>query len=564
MSRNGPYDLLSGIYRKQLDAFRAACADPRAAQTRRLAEILASAADTDFGRRYELDRITSPDAYRERVPIHTYDDLAADIERMLAGESGVLVAPREKPTSFVRTSGTTGASKWIPITPSLAREVATAQRIWMVEMLRENPKHPDGAPLTLVSRAPTREAATPGGTPSGANTGRMRNTMPWYVRWAAIPHDDILAVEDELTRAYLVTLASVGADVGNLTTANATTVLLLIDRIEKWRERLLADLESGGVPERVLDDEGNERAAQLPPGGARRLRRRFKRRPAAAERLRSLEPGWTLADLWPRLTTVSCWRGGVAPFFLDRLRPRLGNLPVRDPGYSASEGFFGIPIDSGTAAGVLNVDGPFFEFVPAGERDTAAEPTLLAHELTEGAEYHVVVTTCGGLYRYDMGDVVRVEGRWQSTPRIAFVRKSAGVLNATGEKLTEPQVTEAMRVATEATGARVREFTLTLYLDMPPAVELLAEPVGAVDADAFSAALDEALRDANEEYASKRSSSRMGPPRVRWLAAGAFERLRQARAAAGAPETQVKVPAVTPPDAIPESLKHDMLESADG
>lgn len=559
MSGNGPYDLLSGIYRKQLDAFEEACLTPAQTQERRLSEILAAAADTAFGREYDFAKIDSIDAYRATVPINRYDELSTWIDREVDGESNVLT--REDPQSFVRTSGTTGASKWIPITPALAREVANAQLVWMVHMLKENPKHPDGVPLTLVSRAPARSQTTEGGTPYGANTGRMRNTMPWYVKLRAVPHDDILAVDDEITRTYLVVLSAVGAEVGNLTTANATSVLKLIERIETWREPLQVALETGGLPENVYDDDGNAHPLRGDPVRPRRLRKRLRKRPRAAARLAALTESWTLSDLWPRLTTVNCWLGGAQPFFVERLRPRLGELPVRDPGYSASEGFFAIPLESNTAFGPLYVQGPFFEFVPADHEVTSDADTLLATDLVQGQEYHVIVTTSGGLYRYDMGDVVRVEGKHRETPRVAFVRKSRGVLNATGEKLTGSQATRAIGVVQRELGDCIRAFTLTLHMDMPPAVVLLAEAGDGVDVtdDVLASALDDALRAANEEYDAKRKSGRMDPVQVRWVQRGAFERMLARKTARGGPETQVKLPAVLPPDAIDEELNAEIL-----
>ena len=56
---------------------------------------------------------------------------------------------------------------------------------------------------------------------------------------------------------------------------------------------------------------------------------------------------------------------------------------------------------------VLSLQSHFFEFAPATE---PTDRTCLAHELSIGKRYGVIVTTGGGLYRYRTGDIVTVEG----------------------------------------------------------------------------------------------------------------------------------------------------------
>lgn len=46
--------------------------------------------------------------------------------------------------------------------------------------------------------------------------------------------------------------------------------------------------------------------------------------------------------------------------------------------------------------------------------------TLLAEEVTVGSYYEVVITSIDGLYRYRMGDVVRVTGFYNKTPLLEF------------------------------------------------------------------------------------------------------------------------------------------------
>lgn len=118
-----------------------------------------------------------------------------------------------------------------------------------------------------------------------------------------------------------------------------------------------------------------------------------------------------------------------------------GMVPVRDMGYLASEARMSIPVSDEGAGGVLTVHLNVFEFVPAEEVDDRPdEPEswsfLGAADLEIGREHYVFVTTSGGLYRYDMNDVVEMVDTYNATPVIVFRRKGRGMTNLTGEKLS--------------------------------------------------------------------------------------------------------------------------------
>ena len=71
----------------------------------------------------------------------------------------------------------------------------------------------------------------------------------------------------------------------------------------------------------------------------------------------------------------------------------------------------------------------------------------------------------------------------------------------------------------------------------------------------FARNVDRALCANNAEYEAKRASQRLGPPVVRRVAAGSYQKLRQQRVAAGAPEAQVKIPQLSPSLRFGEQLE---------
>ena len=70
----------------------------------------------------------------------------------------------------------------------------------------------------------------------------------------------------------------------------------------------------------------------------------------------------------------------------------------------------------------------------------------------------MVLTTPGGLYRYDINDVVRVASFFNRTPLIEFVRKGRDVTNITGEKLHVNQVIDAMAQAQTVAGIAAQHY----------------------------------------------------------------------------------------------------------
>lgn len=538
---NGPHDLLAGVFRPVLDRFREAAKRPAEAQATRLREILAANADTEYGKRHGFASITDVATYRARVPRIDFDAIAPEVDRMAAGEGNVLVA--EKVERFVKTSGTTGASKRIPITKSLSREMRDAQLVWIVNMLRENRMHANGTKLVLVS--PASSETTSAGIPVGANTGRMQGALPWFARFDSAPAAPILALKNPDVRAYLTAIAAAGADAGSFTATNPSTLWLLAKRLHEWADPIANVLQEGWVPARTPD------GVEIPGGWRWVHRNLFKPRPKRAARLRAAAaaPGALFPALWPRLTTVNTWRGGAASFWLERLAPELGGLPVRDVGFAASEGYFGVPLESGTAYGVPVCNGPVMEFDPV-----AGGGTVGIEALEEGREYELFVTTCGGLHRYAMRDIVRAGPRWENVPTIAFVRKTGSFLSVTGEKVSDLQVLAAANEAARVTGFELGAAGAQLQMGEPPAYVLLAEPaVAAASGDGASraiadlaAAFDRALSAANVEYAGKRADGRLAPALARLVSPGSFEAKRRARVAAGGPDAQVKTPVLFP------------------
>jgi hypothetical protein len=514
-------------------AFDDATWRPEATQREKLLEIVRRNAGTAFGREHGFRSIRSVADFQGRVPPSSYDGVSPYVERMIHGEPDVLTA--ERPLLFATTSGTTGRAKYIPVTRSFLREYSHAIHVHSYRMLCDVPDALEGR--ILVSSSSDEEGRTPCGIPYGAISGYLARTQPAALRrFYALPYA-ICRVKDVELKYYLTLRHALASDIRVIVTPNPSSLLLLAQRMEEFAERLIRDVRDGGV-----------RGMRLPEDVPGAVLDGLAPDPARADRLAACrrERGALLPrDAWPQLRMISCWKGGTMPLYLRALPPYYGDVPVRDLGYMASEGRGATPLVNSGAAGVAAITSHFFEYVRDAERDHTNPEYLTCDRLETDGEYWVHLTTSGGLYRYDINDLVRVVDWYRETPVLQFVRKGQGISSITGEKLTESQVTAALLEVVERNGFDLTHATARVEWGNPPRYAVFCEctePWSPERGRQFLAEIDRALARHNCEYEGKRSSRRLGAPELRLVSPGSYTALRQRRVAEGAPEAQVKIP----------------------
>lgn len=522
--------------------FDGATRDPEAAQAAGLRALLRRNADTVFGREHGFGGIANPAEYARRVPIRDYEGFRPYVYRIVAREVRVLTA--EPPVMFTTTSGTTGEPKLIPVTASWAAELGALTRLWLVHLLRDHPRCLDGRTLSIVS--PAVEGVTATGIPCGAMSGVLYQRIPWLVRrHHAVPYA-VFLVRDCETRYFLTMRFALAHSVSVVGAPNPSSLIRLVETAAARSEGIVRAVHDGTLGLAVPRDESgsvraglHELAAGLrpDPGRARALAGILRRDSALSPK-----------TCWPELTLLACWLGGTAGIHARRLAEYYGgDVPLRDLGLVASEGRVTIPVEDDSPAGVLAVHAGFYEFVPEERIEDPSPPVRLAHELEDGRRYYVVLSGANGLYRYDLNDIVEVRGYHHRTPKLAFVRKGRDMVNITGEKLHVNQVQAAVRRAEERSGLDVWQFRLIPDVDAS-CYDLLVECRSGAPADsqglAFLGGFDAALGTLNVEYAAKRASKRLGPPRLCLMRPGWAERVSRAEFRGGKREVQHKWAAI--------------------
>ena len=186
-----------------------------------------------------------------------------------------------------------------------------------------------------------------------------------------------------------------------------------------------------------------------------------------------------------------------------------------------------IPLRDGTPAGMLDFYHHYFEFIPVDERESASPTVLEGHELQVGRDYFIVLTTSGGLYRYDIHDVVRCVGFEGQAPLIEFLNKGKSFSNLTGEKVSEHHVVRAVEKSFRELNLPIEVFTLAPVMERHPHYVLLIERgLHRGLAAELAARVQANLEQVNEEYAAKCVSGRLLPVEVREVAVGTWNQLR--------------------------------------
>ena len=364
--------LWAAASRRSARRFAHALHHPEATQRALLREHLRRNAGAAFANEHGLTASTSLDGFRDRVPVRGYDGHAPWIDRVRAGEPRVLTA--EPVDRLIPSSGSTAAVKLLPRTATLRRQFDAAIAPWIVDLFRRHPAAARGCAYWSITPS-TPPPAVESAVPVGYgdDAGHLGGLQRRLVR-------RVMAVPPGID----------GASAGDAIERTAAYLLTRRDLalVSVWHPSFLGLLLDAAAARVGHDD---------------------------------------FARLWPDLALVSAWGDGHAAGPLARLAARLPGVAVEPKGHLATEGVVTTPVAGRFPVALRS---HFLEF----EEDGGG--VRLAHELDDGGEYGVVLTTAGGLWRYRLGDRVRVEGRLHATPSLRLVGRTDGVVDRVGEKLS--------------------------------------------------------------------------------------------------------------------------------
>lgn len=502
-------------------------AEPEPAQTSVLLRLLRKNAHTGFGSTHGLPDVRTYAEFARRVPVHDYEMLRPYVDEQR--RTGRPALTKDAPAFYAQTSGTTGAPKFIPITPGALKSHREEQALFSFLQYRACPAAFDGRALGIMGAAVEGRLDT--GQPVGSVSGHLYQSLPGVVTSRFVIPPIVTTIADyRLKYLAVLQLALACPDISYLGAPNPSTFLRLLDLLNAERQGLLDALATGRYA--LLE--------QLPDTVRSALQSRLRANPQRARQLARM-PELTFTNVWPAIRLVTTWMGGSCGIALSALRTKLPDAAaVMELGYQSSEFRGTLALELETSAGLPALHHHFFEFAPVAAWDAGQREVLPLAGLTTGEQYYVLVTTEAGLYRYFMNDIVEVTGLYRRTPLLRFVQKGRGVTSLTGEKLYEAQVIRAVQEVARHEGLATA-FFLAVAEEQTPGYRLFVETDAALlSVDEFARHVDRRLGELNIEYHGKRASGRLQPLTLTPLKPGAAEAYKAAHVRAGQREGQFK------------------------
>lgn len=462
--------------------------DPAGLQERLLRHLVSRAARTEAGVRWGYREIAGErdifKAYRARVPLQNFTDFDAAVKRMRRGEPDVLWPGVTR--CFALSGGTTAGPKWIPQSP----ELLEGGRRFFFDMVLHYASLRASArfflkPRITLSGGVHVDPENPRnlvGEVSGLHRATATGRLGFLRRRLIAPADD--------------------PDEANLIRKMQRLIETNLERDIHW----ILFGTSWGVMllELALAEASRRRGGRVT----------------------------SIAEIWPRLKLILTGGRPLAPY-RRRIEELCAGLDIDFVEfYGATEGNGTFQNDVADPAMLLHTDcGVFFEFVALAQYGSPSAERLTIADVVPNQPYVVFMSTCGGLWAYDMADVVRfTEVR---PPRLLIEGRAIEMLDSLGEYLTCAQLREALAAACARHGAEVVDFHVTVdpvRSDSPHHHQWAIEwrtPPGL--SDGFAGTLDRELRRICTTYDDSRNNRGLGAPEIVALPAGTFVRMFERR-----------------------------------
>jgi GH3 auxin-responsive promoter len=528
------------FYSRRYGRFARLLQRSRAIQRELLLTQVARCRETQFGRDHGFADIRTRDDYSKRLPVAGYDYFAPYINAVARGEFDALFPATEQVLRFTITTGSTGIPKLNPVTTSWLKNYRAAWDLWGAKVLADHPAQVGGKILQMAGT--WNMGRTPCGIPISMVSALVaRYQIPIVRRFYAIP-DEVPEIRDPLARYYTMLRLTVAERIGLIVLMNPGTLLKLAEIGNEHRESLIRDIHDGTLSS----------ALEIPENIRAQIAQRLRPAPRKAEFLSQIVDrtgGLLPRDYWAA-PIIGCWLGGTAGYQSRYLADSFGAAPLRDLGLVSSEGRHTIPVKNDTLAGVLAVTANYYEFVPVAEIDDPQPTVLEAHELEEGRDYYLLMTTPSGYYRFNIGDIVVCRGFLGEAPLLEFLQKGDRCADLEGEKVTEHQFVQAASEAAGELGIRLGYITAVPMrpLGEAPCYVCIVERGDIPEAgraSEFLEGIDRRLAVTNFLYAAKRREEVLGAPRLWQIPTGAWTAFVQAEInRRGTGEVQYKHPAL--------------------
>jgi len=437
--------------------------DPQRQQLRVLKKLLKKARFTELGQEYRFDEIlfsrNPAKQFQKLVPVHDYNKIYNRWwKKTLQGVPDVAWPGKIK--YYALSSGTSeAASKYIPVTK---------------EMLRSNTINYVRQLLSLMSydHVP-RNAITKGFLMLGGATDLQKGEAGWYA-------GDLSGILAKKRPFWFQTFYKPGGRIAAIKDWNQK-LNEIVEHATEWDIGYIV-----GVPawcqmcmEMVIEH--------------------YKVN--------------TIHDIWPNFSFFV--HGGVAfEPYKKGFEKLLGKPIIYIENYLSSEGFIGYKHrESAKGMQLILNNNIFFEFVPFDNKNFDVDgkmidnpEALMVHEVEEGKEYALLMSTNAGAWRYLIGDTVRFVDKEKC--ELVITGRIKHFLSLVGEHLSVENMNKAIQMVSDEMNIYIPEFTVAGFpYQNYFAHKWYVATNDKVDPEILRKEIDKKLSELNDDYAVERNSA---------------------------------------------------------
>lgn len=576
------------VNKKALQFIEDVTANAEQVQNRVLAEILTRNAGVEYLNRLGVSgEVIDRETFKKLVPVIKYEDIQPEINRIANGDKSPILC--SQPISeFLTSSGTSGGER--KLMPTIEEELGRRSLLYSLLMPVMNQFVPGldkgkGMYFLFIKS----EAKTPGGlvarpvlTSYYKSTHFKNRPYDPYTNYTS-PNETILC-PDSYQSMYSQMLCGLfqNKEVLRVGAVFASGFIRAIRFLEKHWQLLCDDIRTGSVNPQITDPSVRESVMRI-----------IKPNPELADFIESecRKESWKgiITRLWPNTKYVDVIVTGTMSQYIQTLDYYSNGLPLVCTMYASSECYFGVNLNPlcqpSDVSYTLIPTMAYFEFLPVQRNNgvntnpVAAQKTLNEKEQKElvdlvdvklGQEYELVVTTYAGLYRYRVGDVLRVAGFKNKAPQFTFICRKNVALSIDSDKTDEVELQTAVINAVNHLvpfDATLTEYTSYADLSTIPGHYVLfweltvngSTPIPPSVFEDCCLTVEESL---NSVYRQGRTSDKsIGPLEIRIVELGTFDKLMDYAISLGASINQYKAPRCVKYEPIIELLNDKVVAS---
>ncbi|KAH0931458.1 hypothetical protein HID58_008575 [Brassica napus] len=525
-----------------------------------LEAILSRNAQTEYLKGF-LNGQLDKQSFKNNLPVVTYEDYRPYIDRIANGESSDLICDQPIIVLLVSSGTSGGVPKLIPMTAEELEQRMLFSSLHRPLISKQIEGISDGKSLSFFFV--TREGKTASGL-------MVRTMVTCVIKMAGSANKDmwdqvqisphgLYTCDDTTQSMYCQLLCGLlqRENVSRLGAPFASSFLKVIKFLEDHWKELCSNITTGRVSDWITDPQCLSGVGKFLSAPNPEL--------ASLIEQECGKTSWEaiVRRLWPNAKCIEAVVTGSMAQYIPMMDFYCGGLPLVSSFYASSECFLGLnlntlrkPID---AAYTIIPSMAYFEFIEVEKdhQETSHDPTKNIVDLVDvkvGHDYEPVITTFSGLYRYRLGDVLRVTGFYNNAPEFQVAGRKKVVLSIDMDKTYEEDLLKAVtnaKLLLEPHDLMLIDFTSRVDSSSFPGHYVLYWELGSKVKDAKlepdAEVMEECCFTMEESLDSiyrkgRKNDKNIGPLEIKVVKSGAFDELMNFFVSRGSSVSQYKTP----------------------